>query len=126
MEKELYESRLILASQVFFGDPWFPLEEGDTFSPTPVGSKCLFCGMALVAGDQGRLTPAYAAGQWTVEPQHRECALRNVVGGIEHLRAGPHPAGACYIGSTLTYRESALQAWDWMQRKGGSVGDSVR
>ena len=35
---------------------------------------------------------------------------------IEHLTAPPgHPVGSCYEGSTLTYRQSAVAAWAWLQ-----------
>ena len=64
-------------------------------------------------GDQGEFTYSYE-----IEAMHRECALRNVIGGIEHLTAGPHAPGTCYDDSELTYRESAQQAWDWVQKNG--------
>ena len=78
---------------------------------------CLWCGEEIVAGDRGEfIGNAEVFGMQS--PVHRECALRQVVGGIEHLTAGPHEVGTCYEGSTLSYRDSSLAAWDWVQRNG--------
>jgi hypothetical protein len=69
---------------------------------------CILCSEPIVEGD---LWERYATGQ----PHHWECGLRAVMGGIEHLTAGPHAVGTCYEGSTLTYRESAKLAALWLR-----------
>jgi hypothetical protein len=96
----------------FFGEPWPSgvCDDGVQVA-TPVGSVCLLCSDPIEAGDQGSF---FADGS----PEHRECSLRSVIGGIEHLTAGPHAVGTCYDGSTLSYRESAIQAWQWVQEHG--------
>lgn len=99
----------------YFGEPWPSgiCDEGRQV-PTPVGFECVLCDEAIQEGDRGSFlgTPA------GYRPVHRECSLRSVRGGIEHLTAGPHKVGTCYIGSTLTYRQSALQAWEWHRANG--------
>ncbi|HEX8556725.1 MAG TPA: hypothetical protein VF668_01410 [Pyrinomonadaceae bacterium] len=42
---------------------------------------------------------------------HRECLLRGVIGSADHIRRGPHPAGACLPDDPrLTKREAARAA----------------
>lgn len=104
----------------YFGEPWPAglFDDPDVQQvPTP-SADCVLCEEPVVEGDQGTLFT-------TGEPAHRECSLRSVVGGIEHLTAEPgHALGSCYEGSTLTYRESALQAWKWVQEHGIGKTDS--
>lgn len=103
----------------FFGEPWASAvcDYGEQV-PTPVGEDCLLCDEPIVASDRGLMMTGERGGRWSLLPIHRECELRSVIGGIEHLTAGPHAVGSCYEGATLTYRQSALQAWDWVQQHG--------
>lgn len=95
----------------YFGDPWpSGICDDGLQVDTPIGVRCGLCEEAVVDGDQGEF---WADGK----PVHRECGFRAVMGGIEHLKAPEgHALGSCYAGSTLTYRQSALQAWDWWQQ----------
>lgn len=107
----------------YFGAPW-PSGLCDTASPTetPVGESCLHCQEPIVDGDRGSFIDTMEGPA----PVHRECSLRAVLGGIEHLSAEPHAEGTCYAGTTLSYRESALAAWDWVQRSGATRPTSAR
>jgi hypothetical protein len=99
----------------FFGEPWPSgiCDEG-TQVPMPYGYSCLLCDDPIVEGDRGSFMFEGGEAGWRKRPVHRECSLRSVMGGIEHLTAPPgHPVGSCYEGSTLSYRESALAAWEW-------------
>lgn len=99
----------------YFGEPWpSGICETAERAATPVGDLCLECDEEIVAGDRGDFVGT-ASGP---RPRHRECALRSAIGGIEHLTAGPHEAGECYVKTTLTRRQSALAAWEWVQRHG--------
>ena len=48
---------------------------------------------------------------------HRECMLRGVIGSEDHVRRGPHVAGACPPDEpALTKREAALAAYlAWLE-----------
>lgn len=96
----------------FFGAQWpsAVCEQGPQ-TRTPVGMIDPLCQEPILPGDQGGW---FADGQ----PFHRECSLRAVIGGYEHLTAGPHVLGECYRGSKLSYRQSALMAWRWVQQHG--------
>lgn len=97
----------------FFGEPWpSGLCDTATRTTTPVGESCAHCQEPIADTDQG----SFIGTMNGPAPVHRECSLRAVLGGIEHLSAGPHAEGTCYEGTTLSYRESALAAWDWIQR----------
>lgn len=104
----------------WFGEPWPSgvCEDGEQ-KPTPTGVECLLCDEKIVEGDRGVFRFAIDEDGWRVDAAiHRECDLRSVTGGIEHLTAGPHAVGSCYEGSTLSYRQSALQAWEWVMSHG--------
>lgn len=84
--------------------------------PTPVGQICADCKEEIMAGDWGSMIPWMLDEGSMVKPTHGECLVRSVMGGIEHLTAPPdHRPGTCYDGSTLTRRESAVQAYRWLQ-----------
>lgn len=86
-------------------------------APTPVGQICADCKEEIAAGDWGTLIPWVMEGGTIVRPSHGECLVRDVMGGIEHLAAPPgHPVGSCYEGSTLTFRQSAVAAYEWLNR----------
>lgn len=88
--------------------------------PTPVGKECILCEEYIVDGDRGFMVPHLIGTSFEEKPTHRECVARSILGGIEHLTAPTgHPLGSCYDNTTLTYRESSLQAWDWVQKNKG-------
>jgi len=77
--------------------------------PTPVGEHCIWCDEVIVDGDQGTWHGALDGG---FQPIHRECALREVTGGIGHLTdhqqwcvEADDPDGG------RTPRQSALEVW---------------
>jgi hypothetical protein len=50
---------------------------------------------------------------------HRECSLREVLGGIGHLLDHKYYCRGLHDPDAgLTYRESALLVWTWVQIKG--------
>jgi hypothetical protein len=88
-----------------FGEWDAPVTDGAEWIDVPTHETCMHCRLSFEAGDNGAIMPTGYA-------QHRECALRSVLGGIGHLvdhdrychgEAGPD-AG-------LSYRASALLAW---------------
>lgn len=102
-------------SNRYWGAPWpSGICDGGTQVATPIGIACALCAEPIAADDQG----SFIGTMTGPAPVHRECSLRSALGGIEHLTAGPHVVGTCYEGSTLTYRQSALAAWDWIQTHG--------
>lgn len=104
----------------FFGEPWpSGVCDDGVQAETPVGEPCLLCSEPIAQGDQGNWMGSVNFGSGSsMEPVHRECSLRSVLGGIEHLTAGPHAVGTCYLGSQLTHRQSSLLAWEWFQQRG--------
>jgi hypothetical protein len=109
----------------YFGDPWPSgiCDEGEQV-PTPVGQRCLLCGQEIQDGDRGSFMGDWRTGEdgeiyASVEPVHRECSLRSVLGSYVHLTMGEHPVGACNeVDSGMTYREDALLVWEWVQVHG--------
>lgn len=70
----------------FFGDAWpSGVCEGGRQVPTPVGEPCSSCDDPITEGDQGSFI---GNGVWpdrpALVPRHRECALRDALGGIGH------------------------------------------
>ena len=104
-------------TESFFGEPWPSgvCDEGIQV-PTPVGVKCVLCEVPIEEGDQGSF---YAGSdEEGVKPAHKECSLRSVMGGIGHQLDHLHwcrEVGDPDMG--LSYRESALQVWDWMIKR---------
>lgn len=95
----------------YFGEPWdSPMLDAPTEQiPLPI-EPCIQCYEAFEDGDQGYLYPNGA-------PVHRECALRAILGGINHLKGtcscqggpdAPDPPG-------VSRRKAAQLAWDWVQ-----------
>ena len=104
----------------YFGEPWPSgvCEEGKQVE-TPVGAECFSCGTAIQPADRGSFM--YAAKDdcegWRVVllPVHRECSLRDVLGGWGHLtdhyywcRQRKDPDGG------KSRRASALLVWEWV------------
>jgi hypothetical protein len=91
----------------FFGQRWDAAIVDEAVPvPTPVGELCMYCREAVQEGDQGTIN----AGGWI---GHRECGLRNVLGGIghlvDHLR---YCKGDLGPDAGLTRRQSALLVWE--------------
>lgn len=93
----------------YFGN-WVP-DGGGVKCPIPIGQICLLCIEPIDVGDCGTFTHL-SLGQ--LKPIHRECGLRQVLNGIGHLTdchmwcdiVGDPDAGK-------SYRESALEVWEW-------------
>ncbi len=105
----------------YFGQPWdAPAVEGARQAPTPVGKPCAWCGVPVADGDQGFLVGCARrddAGKiyGTVEPFHRECQLRSVIGSPAHLDGGC----SCHGGqddrrpqNPQEKRAEAIEVWD--------------
>lgn len=92
----------------YFGEKWdAPMTDDADPIPTPTDESCVWCQHQFEEGDQG-LRHIY--GHY----EHKECGLRNVMGGIGHLvdharycrsELGPD-AG-------LDRRVSAKLVWEW-------------
>lgn len=97
-----------------FGGKWdAPVCEDAEEVSTPLGQPCLHCHEPIVAGDRGflRLTMTLRGAQ--LEPTHRECDLRGVVGSVGHLQG----RCSCFGGNEedppgMTAREAAQAVWD--------------
>ena len=72
----------------YFGKPWdAPVTEFVDQGPTPVGELCLWCEEPIQDGDRGILLPCIGLEneQVRIRPEHLECHLRQIIGGIAHL-----------------------------------------
>jgi hypothetical protein len=75
----------------FFGKPWdSPACDDAIAGPTPLGERCQDCQEPIEQGDQGFMIPTVRLGEdgepvGSLEPTHRECLTRMVVGSIAHL-----------------------------------------
>lgn len=113
-------------SQVYFGEHWgVPALQGAKREKTPVGQECWWCKTKVAEGDRGFIDVAVSPRTHGVSIKvvaiHRECQLRDVVGGIAHLMGYCQHPGQCNEladGVGLTPREDALLVWDWVQRHG--------
>jgi hypothetical protein len=110
---------------LYFGNRWdAPLfDDVDAVQVlTPVGRTDPYCGDMIQEGDRGFLRSAVAAdGDWQLLPVHRECELRNVLGGFDHLQGRCRYTGHCnelreQAGRSL--REDALAVWAWIEQHG--------
>jgi hypothetical protein len=113
-----------------FGDPWdAPICEDAPECPTPVGQPCIHCGEKVAAGDQGLMMPCVRMGEdgepaAAMEPTHRECHMRMVLGGVAHLERRCSPL--CYgDGSADTepgksIREEGREVLAWLESHGGA------
>lgn len=95
----------------YFGR-WHP-EGGGVRFPTPIGRKCSLCKEPIDEGDAG----VFAHTNGRLVPHHRECGFREVMGGIGHFL--DHELWCEVIGDPdagLSYRESALQVWEFTRQ----------
>ena len=111
----------------WFGQPWpshtlrVPVCEDDNDRvKVPVGRPCVLCDDPIAETDSGTLIAARdpETGVWGPGPVHRECSLREVLGGAGHLAAAPHSPGICDPDGGLTRYQSALLVQRWVDRMG--------
>lgn len=80
-------------------------DDAEWLEEVPDGLVCANCREAIVDGESGAIMPAGFA-------QHRECALRSVMGGIGHLTDHErYCRGELGPDAGLSYRWSALLVW---------------
>lgn len=106
----------------YFGEPWdVPALQGAVKVTTPAGMTCLLCQEPIADGDQGFMR----ANLYVLLPVpiHRECELRSILGGVNHLEGNC----SCCPGGTrdpdppgLTYREAARLVLEWSIEHGGA------
>ena len=104
----------------YFGEPWPSgvCDEGERVQ-TPVGEDCAYCTVPIGPDDQGSLIWWLDEASAYQVPVHKECSLREVLGGIGHLTnhlrwcVGEHDPDA-----GLTRRESSLKVWAWVSEHG--------
>jgi hypothetical protein len=103
----------------WFGEPW-PSgicydDDGRLIEEmrieAPCGELCLFCDTPIVAGDQGTAMP-HLGPTPTIRHVHKECILRMVLGSVS-CATGEHQHD-----TRLTYRQEALELWDWVKLNG--------
>lgn len=87
-----------------FGDWTAPITDGLRQVPTPVGELCVYCVEAIEQGDHGAIM--------AIGPHHKECAYREVIGGIGHyVSHDRYCLGELGTDAGLTRRQSALLVW---------------
>lgn len=71
----------------YFGERWdVPFLQDAVQVPAPVGEVCVHCDEPIRDGEQGVIRGYVSLlGIQTPEPVHRECDLRMILGGINHL-----------------------------------------
>lgn len=98
----------------YFGGNWgAPFLLNGEEVPVPIGEKCIWCLEDFVDGDQGFF---YFNGPAT----HRECGVRQVVGGVNHQRAD----GSCECEggdldpdpADMSKREAARAAMEYFEK----------
>lgn len=78
---------------------------------------CLLCEEEALPGEH-LLPQAHIQGD---EAVHRECQLRAVLGGIDHLEGRCEYTGHCEklrAEAGRSYREDALAVWAWVEQHG--------
>jgi hypothetical protein len=117
---------------LYFGQHWdVPRLEGATQVPTPVGEPCLWCDEPIEEGDRGiqmlqANEPLLALLQdfpsTAFRPIHRECDLRQFLGGIAHLshkcECYGHDSDKFEEELGLSKRQEAIAVWDWVSERG--------
>lgn len=98
----------------WFGENWgAPVCTEEDHVDTPIGKSCVFCGETIIEGDQGVVNSNLT---W-----HIECHLRQVIGGLNHIRRTCH----CYGGTddpdppNVSLRKAARLAvveWEALRR----------
>jgi len=79
---------------------------------------CLLCGTEIEELWGQVSTLALIDGKWVTQHAHRECLLREVMGGIGHLE--DHDFWCLGVGDPdggRTYRQSALEVAEWARQR---------
>ena len=112
----------------YFGDYWpSGVCDDGTQVPVPLGEQCFLCNEMIQVFDQGSFTHVLQGDEergWesVMLPVHRECSLREVMGGIGHLEDHDHWCSEIHDpDGGRTRRQSSLQVWDWINRHGYPV-----
>lgn len=108
-------------STAIFGGFWdAPGCEEAVSVDTPVGEACFWCQETIASGDRGLLMHVIREGDSgqpvsRLEPIHRECHLRSVMGSWGHLMGTCHCVGGDEEDPPgMTPRQSALLVWDYV------------
>ncbi|HEY0933723.1 MAG TPA: hypothetical protein VGD91_08275 [Trebonia sp.] len=110
----------------WFGEPWWSFvcydEDGRLLEerrlPFPSGESCLYCEELLdeAAGDSGEAMTAVTLEGARQAYMHKECQMRQVIGGLAHHEGRCH----CHGGDGqetpgMTRRQEALEVWRRLQ-----------
>ena len=85
---------------------------------------CLMCEQEICYADSG-ITSLYVVAfdqPASMGYIHKECQLRSVVGNLVHVRGECRWTGDCVSSSTKSYRQEALEVWEWFVTKGATDG----
>ena len=103
-----------------FGEWDAPMTDDDIPIPTPVGNVCVWCEEPIQEGDNGRIAP----NGYT---EHRECALRNVLGGIGHHVDHERYCRGVGPDAGLSRRASSIMVWNlWQMTRGQELTPEQR
>lgn len=76
-----------MSSVRWFGADWgAPICSDTEPVETPAGRACFWCDEAIVEGDSGVTIPHVTCRGVTDEPYHLDCHVRQLLGGLNHLR----------------------------------------
>jgi hypothetical protein len=104
----------------WFGSDWgAPACTVEAFVPTPVGARCLWCEEPITADDRGFMQHLVGAdGGARPAPIHLECQVRQISGGVNHIRRRCSSSGGSAPADPpgLSKREAAIAAYHaWRQ-----------
>lgn len=115
----------------FFGRRPYYVREPAREVQRPIGTDCMLCQTPIGEHGSGTLEPVAVYEPENAEredglvgrqlPAHAECKLRCALGGIGHVLE----KCSCYGGTLdndlgLSYRESSLLVWAWVQVQGSA------
>ena len=115
-----------IGERLYWGEDWgAPVCEGAVQSNTPPwGELCGYCREVIVEGESGTYTTMLWAQGPMLEPVHKECSLRMVLGGIgHHLNHTRWCVEQRDPDGGMTFRESALLVWQLYRAKGMEDAD---
>ncbi len=100
-------------SVIFGGDWGAPVCAGATVVPAPLGDACGYCEEPIRDGDQGVLQVFVRTDGADRRPIHKECMLRQVLGGYGHHMDHAYWCGQMHDpDGGLSRRESSLRVWE--------------
>ena len=105
----------------YFGEPWEAglFDEQTERVETPLGAKCWYCREEIEEEDQGTFIITAAISELPdVSPQHKECALRSVMGGYNCLLGKCNEPDHSPDPENLSKRAGALLVWELITTKG--------